>query len=245
MKYLQPIAALNNQAGVLLEQGAYEHSLDILLEVLVLTEESLFHDGDIGNDSIYNHEDSKSSSIQGDTMAMLSKMPLKELSVPRKKPISNPLEDEEINDTEFVYRTPIRITQNDMCEQNYAEPELNCIILFNMALGNHLLALEGTSSLSKRQQRLRKALKLYELTFSMQVDLGSMSITSLIALVNNCATIYMLLEKTKRAEKFYNHMMSTLLAMIDIGEASEVDQLDGFLRNASRLILHDVAAPAA
>jgi tetratricopeptide (TPR) repeat protein len=245
MKYLQPIAALNNQAGVLLEQGAYEHSLDILLEALVLTEESLFHDGDVGNDSIYTHEDVKSSSIQGDTMAMLSKMPLEELSMPRKKPISNPLEDDEINDTEFVYGTSIHITQNDMCEQNYVEPELNCIILFNMALGNHLLALEGTSSLSKRQQRLRKALKLYELTFSLQVDLGSMSVTSLIALVNNYATIYMLLEKTKRAEKFYNHMMSTLLAMIDIGEAAEVDQLDGFLRNASRLILQDVASPAA
>jgi hypothetical protein len=66
-----------------------------------------------------------------------------------------------------------------------------------------------------------------------------------LALINNCANIYELLGKSDRAQKFYSHMLSSLMMMVDGGEADKVDQLDGYLKNASRLILTDEAAPAA
>jgi hypothetical protein len=53
------------------------------------------------------------------------------------------------------------------------------------------------------------------------------------------------LKREKRAKKFYGHMLSTIMAMIELDEASEVDQLAGFLYNVSKLVLRSNVAPAA
>ncbi|KAG7338630.1 hypothetical protein IV203_020746 [Nitzschia inconspicua] len=235
---IEPIVTLNNYAGTLLSTGEYEAALAIFRYALLKTEDILIQDkNEIGNDmpAVYEKATSYSKSTA-------SKLP----SLPLSRPSQTSVEHDENTDTEFIYRTPIHITKRNVDERDCNEPELHSILLFNVALSYHLWALEGDDSASsKKQQLLKKALKLYECSFSMQIDSWSMSITSLLALVNNCASIYKLLKNTKRAETFYNHMLSTLMAMIEIGEASEVEQLEGFLYNASRLILRDVVAPAA
>ncbi|KAL3925324.1 MAG: hypothetical protein SGILL_000481 [Bacillariaceae sp.] len=202
-------------------------------EALVITQEII--QAEEGNDSL----DVSNHSAHAE--AMLTNIHLSE-TLPRK-PLHVSVNEDSRIDTDFVYRTPLTVSESDMNEHDMDEFDLNCIILFNLAIANHMLALE--EECTKSQRRLKKALKFYEMSFSLQVDLGSMSITSILALVNNCASIYQTLKRTNRAEKFYKHMLSTLMAMIEIGEASEVGQLEGFLHNATRLILQDVAAPAA
>lgn len=237
---LQPIVALNNQAGVLSSSGEYETALSLYRDALIKTEEIFLED-----------DTETSSEMNYGTSDAASNPPLDTPSTtaPSKR-IHASLENDEYTDTDFVYRTHIHLSEEDTAGQGLEELELHCTILFNMALSYHLSALDENkdkeaSQTTKKDYRLKKALKLYEYSFSVQVDLRSMSITSLLALVNNCASIYKLLGKTERAEKFYSHMLSTLMAMIENGEASEVEQLDGFLLNACRLILQDVTAPAA
>jgi tetratricopeptide (TPR) repeat protein len=238
---LHPIVALNNRAGSSLASGEYEMAISLYRYAIIRTELNLLQEITANNDKDLKSDISPYRRNPSDVKTTLP--PVKPV-----QPSSSIAENiTETYDTEFVYRSPILFSQEDIDEQEYDEPGIHCEILFNMALTYHLWALDDSSVSSKKQYRLKKALKLYEYSFSMQMQtgLGFMSITTLLALVNNCASIYKLLEKTERAEKFYNHMLSTLMAMIEIGEASEVDELDGFLHNACRIILQDVAAPAA
>jgi tetratricopeptide (TPR) repeat protein len=236
---LHPIVAFNNRAGSSLASGEYEMAISLYRNAIIRTELNLLQGNTANNDNDLNSDISPDRRNPSDVKTSLP--PVK--PVPASSSIAENIN--ETHDTEFVYRSPILFSQEDIDEQEYDEPGIHCEILFNMALTYHLWALDDSLVSSKKQYRLKKALKLYEYSFSMQTGLGFMSITTLLALVNNCASIYKLLEKTERAEKFYNHMLSTLMAMIEIGEASEVDELDGFLHNACRIILQDVAAPAA
>jgi tetratricopeptide (TPR) repeat protein len=228
---MESIVAMNNQASLLFENGAYEASLGIFGNALFLTRHVLQYE----SESSLTFQNLDTATHNTNTEILLQSRPCKHLMVA--------IDDECDDNTVFVYRSPLKISLEVLDEQEMDEFDLNCIILFNMALANHAWGLEEEEN--KRKRRLQKALKLYELCFQMQVDLGCLGITTILGLVNNCASIYNLLERTQRSEKFYKHMLSTLMAMIEIGEANEVDQLEGFLRNVSRLILQDVAAAAA
>ena len=236
---MDSILAMNNQACLLLENGAYEASLAIFRDALALTQEILQEDGNSEMDASFRSTDSE---------VMLQRhTALAKVQSPRK-PLHVAFDDECDVNTVFVYRSPIHISLQELDEREMDEFDLNCIMLFNMALASHVWALDEEEKCRHPiacERRLKKALKYYEMAFTLQVDLGSMNITNILALVNNCSAIYRLLERTQRAEKFCNHMLSTLMAMIEIGEAKEVEQLEGFLHNASRLILQDVAAAAA
>jgi hypothetical protein len=153
------------------------------------------------------------------------------------------------SDASFVYRTPLRVTEEELSQPNVdSELAMSSHLIFNIALSHHLIALDDEYNDSIRcTKRLKGALKLYELGFHMHSKKGAdgMSMNYALALINNCANIYEAIGSSARAQKFYNHMLSSLMMVIDGGEASNVDQLDGYLRNASRLILADEAAPAA
>lgn len=152
----------------------------------------------------------------------------------------------------FVYRNPLRMTETELHQPNI-DPEMTMSsnLIFNIALCHHLIAVDmssacATSSSSPQIiqdkhciKRLKGALKLYELGFHMHSKKGveGMSMNFALALINNCANIYEALGSTTKAHRFYNHMLSSLMMMIDGGEAEKVDELDGYLRNASRLIL--------
>jgi tetratricopeptide (TPR) repeat protein len=230
---------MNNVAGLFLTAGEYKSSIAMFRQALVMTDELVRKNDDDEEDSCNDNND-----------ISINKLSHPLLRTP--KPIHHHFKFEEHSEVDFVYRNPIHVTEEDLLEDDdiLAESEINCILLFNLALAYHLWALkeleeQDQTMTFESERKLKKALIFYEMSFSIQVDLGSMSITSILALVNNCASIYQQLDKKKRAEKFYSHMLSTLMAMIELGEASEVEQLEGFLHNVSKLILKEVVAPAA
>mmetsp|Transcript_38177 Transcript_38177/g.92856 ORF Transcript_38177/g.92856 Transcript_38177/m.92856 type:complete len:303 (-) Transcript_38177:162-1070(-) len=184
------------------------------------------------------------------------------------------------DDTDFVYRRPIHIPSNgqimvergegetkerndinntDEAQENgfvkhrLTESDIDCIVLFNLALSFHLAALESSviySDTKKQHKMLKKSLKLYEMSFNLQVELGVLTLSETLAVVNNCSTIYKRLDHPDRAECFYQRMLSTIMTVIEAGDPDvkdELKDLDGFLHNicSSGLILKHIAAPAA
>lgn len=154
----------------------------------------------------------------------------------------------------FVYRTPLRLSERELVQSN-VDPEvaLSSHFIFNVALCHHMIALETMSSTTSHNNndnnaplldkhsinRLRGAIKLYQLGFQSHSEKGleDISMNYALALINNCASIYEILGSTAKAQRFYNHMLSSLMMMIDGGEAEKIDELDGYLWNASRVIL--------
>jgi tetratricopeptide (TPR) repeat protein len=225
---MQSIIDMNNEAALLTENGLYKEALKTLDVALSKLQKSLSNDdGDL-------------------EMAFVPHSAVREQP---QKPISHFDDDAEM-DGDFIYRSPIRSNGNGNSNSTSSEEEevdldVSIIILFNMALANHLRAIEGKNGVNT--QRLRKALKLYEFSFLMQMrGSGQLNMTQVLALVNNCGQIYKQLNLERKASKFFQHLLSTIMTMVEIGEAQEVEQMDGFLWTASQLILVDPAlAPAA
>lgn len=143
-------------------------------------------------------------------------------------------------DHDFIYRRPIYITSEFDGDD---ETTISVILVFNMALSHHLRAIDTENDNPKR---LKGALKLYELGFSMQLK-GEvrLSMTHTLALVNNCSQVYKKQGKDRKAAKFLKHLLATLMIMVETGEIDEIDEIDGFMGNTSSLILVDRKFAAA
>ena len=143
-------------------------------------------------------------------------------------------EQEEEEETPFVYRRPIVA---DHLPRERCHYILSVIILFNMALSYHLLALEWThhqSLPSLRSKLFREALKLYQLAIVMR-NRGKLHFNTnfILAMVNNTVHIQRALGRPLRAQKLQDLMMSTLMMAVDNVQSSLIEELDGFMATAS------------
>lgn len=246
---MQLIATLNHHSAVLIENKLYGPAIKLLRKAILLKLDdcTLLTPGGTCTGTFNTLMTNGDSTTKVKTAVDQQTCTTKTESVGR---CFHFITDAEcIDDEDFVYRTPLRsnleATADAEKNENESEDELlEYILLFNIALAYHLWALEEGRD-HPNVRRLKKALQYYELSFSIQADIGHLSITQILALVNNCASIYRQLDRKQRADKFYRHMLSALMTMVELGETSDVDQLNGFLHNVCRLILKDVAAPAA
>ena len=141
----------------------------------------------------------------------------------------------------YMYRQAIHIPLTIEC--NYqASIMVSVMIIFNLALAHQLSAVGS----HKKQLKLRKAAKLYELGFNMQRDLNfeNNNVLFTLATMNNLGLIHHKLNDGDTANQFFEKLLSTLMVLIDCG-GGDVCELDGFLRNVSNLISEPCIAAAA
>jgi hypothetical protein len=196
---MQSVTYMNNSAALLIERGHYKEALDNLGRCLEIVLAKLRNKPDDdekmgGCKPVYSSTDSQDLQARKEASNVESFEP----------------------DEDFIYRHPIRANNLPADEGDYI---ISVIVCFNMALCHHLFAIEGGPG--DDVNRLKSALKLYELGFCMPMN------------------------RKIKAQKFSQHMLSFLMMMIENGEAETVDELDGFLWNASRLILKENVAQAA
>jgi tetratricopeptide (TPR) repeat protein len=165
-------------------------------------------------------------------------------------------DDSESDNDEFVYRNPIRVIDR------YNPPntsEMLLTIVFNMALGYHLKALQlldQTHQQQKQQQQQQQrrvlcktrffhaALKLYHLAHSMETEQGiAISASHSIAILNNVAHVYKMLGHYDKSKELLLRMLTAIAYIVDNDASSEVDHMDGFVQNVLHLILKE--APIA
>jgi hypothetical protein len=90
---------------------------------------------------------------------------------------------------------------------------------------------------------------LYELAYLWQSEanttseLASLRFTMFIA--NNLGEIHRIVENHAKYELCLKHLLSTMMFALDCRQDHRSLQFEGFLRNVSRLFLHDQCAGAA
>jgi hypothetical protein len=103
-------------------------------------------------------------------------------------------------------------------------------ITFNLALANHLCAME-----KKDIPRLRTAARLYENGFSLERVRGHYSAVSpffLMAILNNLGQIHRIIEDNEKSEKCFRQLLSTLMYLVQIKGANPLD-LEMFFENTN------------
>jgi tetratricopeptide (TPR) repeat protein len=157
--------------------------------------------------------------------------------------------DDNDQDYVYIYRQAIHIPLEDIVESNYEESAMtSSMIVFNVALAYHLSAL---ASNKHRSKKLHKAATLYLLAVNLQrnAQLENNNVLFTMAAMNNLGVIYHQLEDRETATKFFQHLLTSVMLLVDCGEVAVccAGVLDGFLRNAINLVSEEssCAAPAA
>jgi tetratricopeptide (TPR) repeat protein len=211
----------NNHAIVMIENGNYHDAIIALSSALKAYKLIL----DESDDLMHQQEQIKTSLDQ---------------CMAQSRPTGDYCHKHLDEDGQFMYKEAIRIPVN--VESHYrAAVMVSSMIIFNLALTHQLAATVSDN----RESALRKAAKLYELSFNMQRDEFFYSNTMFtLAIVNNLGLIHHQLDDRETASKYFEHLLSTLMFLIDCGDGHATD-FDGFLRNASTVSFQACAAAAA
>ena len=168
------------------------------------------------------------------------------MSLKRQRPTSSD------NDAScgFVYQQPIVVTPQAVEFEQYMGMALPLIITFNLALAHHLCAIQN-KEIESKSDSMDKLLKLYECAYRMQIQdeddelVHSIQFTMIIS--NNLSQIHRAANNHAKHLRCLQHLLSTVMFVVDGQQSSGKSGLDmdGFLQNASSLILQEQCASAA
>ena len=184
---------------------------------------------------------------------------------------------DDYEEEDFIYREPIFIettNNSDSCGnassvvddvEDYSTT-LSVTCVFNLALAHHLTAIDQDDD----EQRLRVALRLYEVCYLMQRNsldqakntsssntnsssIEKMSLSHTLGLVNNSGQIHKSLHQYKRANRLFQHLLSSLVLVSEMDEQdgedgnndNSIDQLEGLWKTASQLVLSNPEVASA
>jgi hypothetical protein len=146
-------------------------------------------------------------------------------------------------DQPFVFTDPIEIPAEvtKVAPTQRLFSKLSMVAMYNLALAFHLSALELASV-----TRLVRAQKLYEFAFHMHLE-ESCDVTLLysLALMNNLGLIYRLLGDEGRSGQCFQHLLATMMFLLESEEAQKIQQWDGLMSNVLGLIFTEQAVAAA
>ena len=138
----------------------------------------------------------------------------------------------------FLY--PISLQASVPCSK--VKKTLLLIVLFNLAICNHRKAIES----GKEGKRLRKALKLYELAYAIQMQEAiDMTLTATMIIMSNVGHIHKVLGNDDDATQCFQHLLSTLMFLVEAGERHMVSEFDGFFKNVLKTVYSNSPAAAA
>jgi hypothetical protein len=146
-------------------------------------------------------------------------------------------------DQPYVFMDPIEIPAEvaKVTPTQRLFSKLSMVAMYNLALAFHLSALELASV-----TRLVRAQKLYEFAFHMHLE-ESCDVTLLysLALMNNLGLVYRLLSDERRSSQCFQHLLATMMFLLESEEAQKIQQWDGLMSNVLGLIFTEHAVAAA
>jgi hypothetical protein len=241
---------LNNRAAHCIEIGQYQQATSNLVKALKLCEESSRQ---------FEEEDDDTSSMDVDHSPCPCRLCSLDHCMTYSQRVSQQAESS-MSDSDginkkidnnstgggYVYQQPIRVSPQTMEEGHSMGNVLSLMLTFNLALTHHLEALASTQAMSR--SKLQRVLRLYELAYRWQIEEESIQAESLrftMVIANNLGEIHRAVSNRDKHQKCLEHLLSTVMFMVDCRETENTMDMDGFLRNTSELILHSHCAGAA
>jgi hypothetical protein len=224
MSLSHQIIAKNNHAVALIEAGNYEDAISNLSHTLTTFRQM-----------VINHDTTSNESVLKTSLDACME----------STPVSAVVRDVSSAVDIFLYENGIAIPGNFISSGFHETTMVSCIIVFNLALAQHLYYRSSKPTNVARHSSLHKALRLYDLAFKLQREARMQdSVMFSLAVVNNVALVHRQLRDEQAATKCFEFVLSLLMYMTDCGH-SNVFVLEGFFLNVSNLICQPRVAPAA
>lgn len=246
LSWTSPIQ-LNNHAASLLENGDYHEACVTLCRALHITrrcKRSSEHSGDhtlTTARAAATSQDVEESEYQGPTLPLHNSVRESRKArlgkrVNSRMPLATHArhEEEEGDPTDFIFRTPLRLSQD---RRPVSKVAMTSAILYNIGLAQSLMAIE--SKVEASPSRLIGALQMYEIVYALQEVDGSaedqLPCLHLLGLINNCAHLHRLLNSPKKADRLLQHLLALLMLLVVEGD--ETTGLEFFIAATSHLVL--------
>jgi tetratricopeptide (TPR) repeat protein len=147
-----------------------------------------------------------------------------------------PESQEEPHRDGYIHKSPIHIpVPTNSTSSLPSFPFISGIVIFNQALTLHLGAVHGLEheqKLSEGQYELRKAMRMYEVGYSLleqDVDPNPMVV---LAIVNNMGHAYNTMGEVELAEEYSERLLSLLMIYVSSGGSDNLGGLGCFFGNA-------------
>jgi len=228
---------LNDRGAKLLGAGKYEEAINMLVQALKLWEQ-------VADDETCPCRHCALEECIIKTLPDSS--PLRR-HTPLKSAFCQPVASEEQacheldSEDRFIYKRPIYAPSKFMQKDHFPGITLSLIIILNLAMAHHLSAIQHNHC----RKRLQKALQLYELAHQLQLEEEIYSPRATMIIANNVGEIHRAVHNYNKHSMCLQHLLSTMMYMIDCRIPVSSIELEGFFRNTSQLILHNNCASAA
>ena len=228
------VSRFNNEGVSLIENGLYDEAISEFSKGLTLVKNILALQGDD------DQADEAGTSAEPE-----SQSPSYHFHKMQEPKVTKKFEDQEefLSDETFIFRAPLYIQSRviDHTSFTYYYVESSFMLLYNLAITHHLSALSGKDT----QKRLQKALKLYELAYTLQMTEDiQLTVLHTMAIVNNVGLIHAALQDEVKSRQCFQHLLSSIMFLHECGDRDSVEQIDGFIANVMPLILTGALAPA-
>ena len=154
-----------------------------------------------------------------------------------------------------LYLSPLQLNPLADFSRYGTAVEASVAIMYNMALAHHMNALfNSPADQDDRQAGLDQAVALYELAYNvhMQEEDANLSVEFTMAIVNNLGHIHRQKGDEAKADRCFNHLLSTILFLQSYNGSSTASSNDVkcqtpevFVQSITHLILKPSAAAAA
>jgi tetratricopeptide (TPR) repeat protein len=168
------------------------------------------------------------------------------------------------DDGGYVYRRPIFCSPTFSQEGHYPGVTLLLIIIFNLALAHHLLSI-SINQPHACHETLSRALQLYEVFYQLQMEREIFSTQTTLAVANNVGEIHRIVGNHSKYILCLEHLLSCIMLVVEDQQSSgssssttsisgldtpsttscQAEEMEGFLRNATQLVLNNNCASAA
>lgn len=139
-----------------------------------------------------------------------------------------------------IFLNPIRVPEK--LPNTKVSKTFTLIAMFNLAICNHRTAMIRNMDSSY----LQTALQLYELAYAIQMQEGiDMTLTPTMIIMSNVGHIHKILGNDDNALLCFQHLLSTLMFLVEAGERERVWEFDGFFNNVLKTVYSNSPAAAA
>ena len=139
-----------------------------------------------------------------------------------------------------LFLNPIKI--KDKLPRRRISKTLSLVSLFNLAICNHRKAIARQLDRSL----LIRTLQLYEMAYSIQMREGiDMTLTPTMIIMSNVGHIHDVMGNIDNATECFQHLLSTLMFLLEAGERDMVWEYDGFFENILKTVYPHPPASAA
>jgi tetratricopeptide (TPR) repeat protein len=232
------VSRFNNEGVSLIESGRFDEAIIEFSKGLTLVKQILALQGD-------DQADEAASDSMDTSAEPSSHSPSYHFHKMQEPKAITECEGQEevVGNAPFIFRAPICIQSHPFDHMSFKYyVESSFMLLYNLALTHHLSALSGNNS----QKRLRKALSLYELAYTIQMTEDiQLTVLQTMAIINNLGQIHTALGDEEKSRQCFQHLLSSIMFLNDCGDRDSVEQMDGFIASVMPLILMGSSAPAA